>query len=696
MTPKIISFLSAIIVFLSFFHSGCKHLDKTLPLVDFTVLDDEVIQSDGGIIEIIDSEGTKHLSVKSSESEIKTGVKIYSPRNSPWDLEGYHQVKSEVSNVGHNKIQVTMHVGNDPDGLIRWYCSDYVDLLPGETKTLNVDLSWTPWIHSPQPDIINMRGIPGRIKTPLEAIDQIAFSVRYDTPNSHFTVSRLYATGSTEVRDTSGFFPFVDPYGQYKHIDWPGKIHSTSELEAAAVQEKMDLNNNPQAPDRNEFGGWTAGPKLEATGYFRTEKVNGKWWLVDPSGCLFWSAGVNCVSAESVYTGLTNREHYFEEIPSDTGVYGSFYRQGRRRSRDNNIYKAFNFFAHNLYTKYGEDYLSIFRDLTHKRFKSWGLNTLGFVSDQELLAQQRTPYVGSVWIRGTTRIEGSEGYSGKFHDVFDPGFREIVRESVERQKFGAGDPWCIGYFVDNEMSWGKSGSLSTATLKSPPDQPAKQEFIKDLKAKYQDIEKLNGQWGTNHESWDALLSTTEIPDEELADEDLMEFYDKIARTYFRTVNEELKQVAPNQNYLGCRLAWAVNDITLQAAGDYCDIISFNKYEYSIEDLSLPVGVDKPIIIGEFHFGALDRGLVHVGVKAANSQEDRGLKYQNYIQGALRNNYIIGAHWFQYLDQPITGRGDGENYNVGLVDICNTPHTELLEKVRETCYNMYEYRDQHQE
>ena len=114
----------------------------------------------------------------------------------------------------------------------------------------------------------------------------------------------------------------------------------------------------------------------------------------------------------------------------------------------------------------------------------------GFVSDEGLAAQQKTPYVGSIWVRGTRKIEGSSGYQGKFHDVFDKDFETRVKEAVESQKFGANDPWCIGYFVDNEMSWGAAGSLSLATLSSPADQPAKVTFVNDLKAKYKAVSEL--------------------------------------------------------------------------------------------------------------------------------------------------------------------------------------------------------------
>jgi hypothetical protein len=70
---------------------------------------------------------------------------------------------------------------------------------------------------------------------------------------------------------------------------------------------------------------------------------------------------------------------------------------------------------------------------------------------------------------------------------------------------------------------------------------------------------------------------------------------------------------------------------------------------------------------------------------------RAETYKNYVQGALANPYIVGTHWFQYKDQATTGRGDGENYQIGFVDICDTPYPETITAVRQVGYNMYEYR-----
>jgi hypothetical protein len=156
------------------------------------------------------------------------------------------------------------------------------------------------------------------------------------------------------------------------------------------------------------------------------------------------------------------------------------------------------------------------------------------------------------------------------------------------------------------------------------------------------------------------------------------------------VREELKRVAPDQLYLGCRFAW-VNRLAAEAAAQYCDVVGYNRYAYDVDDLKLPGDLDLPIIIGEFHFGALDRGMFHTGLKPTENQQDRAAKYLAYVRGALRNPHVIGTHWFQYKDQATTGRGDGENYQIGFVDICDTPYPETIAAAREIGQTMYRYR-----
>ena len=673
-----------------------KTNEGTLVLFDFEEsYDASLIIPNDATFKHQKKEGNSFIQVDNGFTAREAGVKLISAKENPWNLNGFYQIKADVSNTGDETIQVELFVGNDPDGLKRWYCSDYIDLKPGESGTITIDLAWTPWVFKPQLDIVGMRGIPGTLKTDISAIQEMVFCSRYATQPNQFTIDNVRAVGKLEERKGDDFFPFVDEFGQYIHKDWEGKMHSQDELEKAAKEELELLSKSNGPKNIGKFGGWVKGPKLIATGFFRTQKVDNKWWMVDPEGYLFWTAGLNCIASDAVFTGIEHRENYFKNLPKEdeplAKLYGEVDFATHGFYKDKRPYKTYNFYQSNLYRKYGENWLKKFQGMTHLRLKDWGMNTIGFMSDFGATRLKKTPYVGSIWINNTPKIEGSNGFWGKFHDVFDPSFRLAVRNSIQTQKEGANDPWCLGYFVDNELSWGQLGSLSVGTLKSPANQPAKIEFKKVLQHKYEEIEALNNVWKTTYSSWKQLLESTEIPNEELAKEDLVTFYKKIADTYFKTINEELKAVASHQNYLGCRFAWANNSVVLNAASTHLDIMSFNKYEYSIADFSLPKGIDKPVMIGEFHFGALDNGSFHVGIKKAKNQTERGQMYQDYIQGALRHPNIVGAHWFQYIDEPITGRFDGENYNVGFIDVCDNPFPELIKKVKETTYSMYEYR-----
>jgi len=218
-------------------------------------------------------------------------------------------------------------------------------------------------------------------------------------------------------------------------------------------------------------------------------------------------------------------------------------------------------------------------------------------------------------------------------------------------------------------------------------------FVADLRAKYGTIEKLNAAWGAAHASWDALLVHRKAPDPKKARTDLQAFYTKTAETYFLTIRDAVKKVAPQQLYLGCRFAW-VNPRAAAAAVKYCDVVSYNQYRTpdQVARFRLPVDADVPVIIGEFHFGALDRGMFHTGLRKTASQDDRARNYKDYITACLRHPLFVGTGWFQYKDQCTVGRPlDGENYQIGFVDICDTPYPETIQACREVGYRLYEIR-----
>jgi len=675
--------------------------EKMLVKMDSTFDISSVITSDAEAI-YLSCDDKYCLRVNTGKEAPWPGVTIINPESNR-DLSSFKYIALDIKNVGENPLTINWRIDNPEADGVKNCITNSINVNPNEKRTLRVSLprALPNWL---EPKMFGMRGYPwGLVKeTTLDIgnITQFVIFVNRPREDRRFEISNIRAWGSYTPPEwlsmsEDEFFPMIDKYGQFIHKDWKGKTLAEKDLEKNKQSEQADLEKNPTPEDWDDYGGWKDGHQLDATGYFRVEKYDDKWWLVDPKGHLFWSHGIDCVGDWNGVTPITDREFYFKDLPDKDSPFGRFYSEEapwvHSYYKGKGTYRTYNFTASNLLRKYGDNWQEQFADITQKRLRSWGMNTIGNWSRDFIYNKRKTPYVVHIGFGGKL-LEGSEGYWGKFRDVFDESFETEVNKSMSLQKDrSANDSWCLGYFVDNEISWGDEVSLSLAALVSPPDQPAKKVFIADLKEKYKTISKLNQVWGTNYKSWDAMLESREAPDKKKAYEDLTDFYTKTAERYFKVCREAVKRVAPNNLYLGCRFAWA-NDLAVKASAKYCDVISYNFYLRGIEDTRLPADIDMPVIVGEFHFGALDRGMFHTGLQATEDQEDRANTYKNYVTGALRNPQIVGTHWFQYSDQATTGRGDGENYQIGFVNIADTPYDETIKACREVGYNMYKIRE----
>jgi len=50
---------------------------------------------------------------------------------------------------------------------------------------------------------------------------------------------------------------------------------------------------------------------------------------------------------------------------------------------------------------------------------------------------------------------------------------------------------------------------------------------------------------------------------------------------------------------------------------------------------------------------------------------------------------VGVHYFTLYDQSTIGRSDGENYQIGFLDVCNRPYKPLAEAARASHERMYQ-------
>ncbi len=615
------------------------------------------------------------------------------------DLAEYGPLRVTVSNAAARALTVNLSVKNRTQ---KEYSPGGSALLaPGAVGVIETSLRLSPWMLDRPLELVGMRGHPIAIEGGSFNVRKTAeLHVFLNSPDApaRFAILKIEADKAPlALLKADTFLPFVDRFGQFRHDEWPGKIHDEAELRQAREQEAAWLAANAAGPaaDRNAWGGWTGGPQLKATGHFRTEKVGGLWWLVDPDGRLFFSHGVDCVR-HGAETGIQYRENYFAWLPEKDSPFEAFYGKASWAPhgfyKDKNTFRTFNFAGANLLRKYGESWFDQHVDLAHRRIRAWGLNTVANWSDDKVYLKRRTPYTVCLHTGGP-RIEGSDGWWGKFPDPFAKEFIEGIQQRArDQQKPGTvNDPWCIGYFVDNELSWGKDDrALALSALLSPATQPAKLAFRDWLEKRYATVAALNAAWGTDFAAWDAFLATTNKPSEERCGADLEAFHSQIAEQYFRVIRDAVKAAAPDKLYLGCRIAWGAPSV-YRAAAKYCDVVSVNIYQRQANK-ELPEGSeDKPMINGEFHFGALDRGLFHTGLVSTRNQAERAACYVAFVESCLRHPRYVGTHWFQWRDQALTGRGDGENYQIGFLTITDQPYPELVEAARTIGATMYETR-----
>jgi hypothetical protein len=421
--------------------------------------------------------------------------------------------------------------------------------------------------------------------------------------------------------------PLIDEFGQYTHAEWPGKAHSLADLARSWRAEAASLRK--PLPGRDVYGGF-AKTQAKATGFFHVEQVAGRWWLVDPDGHWFFSSGANGVGVSSG-TRVQDREDLFAALPPASVTAG----MGAAR------YAAGSFYTWNLQRRHGDDWRAKWAELTTRRMLAWGFNTVhnwGMTN----VVEPRVPYALMMrgWQLGNSIMGLPDVYAADFAARVDA----AAASQIEPRKH---DPWMLGYFIGNEPPWpGRESALCDAILAGP--ETGMRQRLK------------------------AHLADGDTPERRKS------FVLAAFQTYVDTINAAVRRHDPNHLNLGIRFGGEPKDEVLQAARGF-DVFSVNIYDYAPSQKVLD-GIyaiaQRPILIGEFHIGAPERGMAPGLVQAAN-QKERGVAYRYYVEQAAAHPDVVGVEWFQWVDEPASGRNDGENYNIGIVDATDQPYAELV-------------------
>jgi hypothetical protein len=464
----------------------------------------------------------------------------------------------------------------------------------------------------------------------------------------------------------------LDPFGQSAQRDWPAKTRSVAELKAQIQKQHESASATKWPEEFSAWGGWREKKLGESSGFFRTHNDGRRSWLVDPDGYAFWSTGLDCVRVDTNarFDGI---EGALSWRPDPKGEFAGIYDAGDGGEAEG---KLVNYLAANMIRTFGRDgWKDKWSRIALSEMKRLRFNTVGNWSDWKFASAARFPYVRPMEFRG----KRSGMIYRDFPDVFHAGFEADAGDYAATLRETANDPALIGYFLMNEPTWGfRSETPAAGMLYNTESCATREELARFLKAKYGAESAIAAAWRqpvtyarVTNGKWSGELSAPAL-------DDLQAFSVRMVERYFSVLSKACKQADPHHLNLGMRWAgippeWAVEGMK------FFDVFSLNCYRDSLphdvtERIHSMLGI--PVMVGEYHFGALDVGLPASGIGRLKNQAERAKAYRNYVEDAAANPWCVGAHWFTLYDESALGRSDGENYNIGFLDVCNKPYEEM--------------------
>ncbi len=491
---------------------------------------------------------------------------------------------------------------------------------------------------------INLGGNIG----PMTGVDSIGVRMRAPIGNPDIEIRNVFLSVEDPGDTYLGEKPALDEFGQSNLVDYPGKVYSLEELQAQWKKEDEEQVSAEELFGYSKFGGYKAHRYDQGTGFFRTANVDGRWWFVDPEGYLFLSVGVNCVSNSGGggVRHVNHREGMLKQLPPE-----KFMREDRRNGL------TAQYAEWNLERRYGEDNFAAAAENTFKRMDKWGVNTIGNWSNKQLENMGRKAFTC------TFSPAGADPELLGLGDVYEPDFLENLEKSLRPVIDPNRDnPWLIGYFMGNEPVWvGQEQRVCNLIL------DGRDRAIKTA------LKKYLAENGDNEQTRKAFI---------------VESY----RKYIEEIKAMQLRLDPNHLCLGYRFGDinAVNEELLAICSKVFDVLSFNNYTLTPDHAVLDRVMKQsglPMIIGEFHFGSVDRGQGQ-SLWQVDSQKERGVAYRYYVENGYSHPGLIGTAYFTWHDQDVLGRFDGENYNCGCIDVTDRPYTEQTEAMVASAKRLY--------
>lgn len=389
---------------------------------------------------------------------------------------------------------------------------------------------------------------------------------------------------------------------------------------------------------------------MGADGYRVIEK-NGAWWFAGADNKPFLSLGVDCIGE-----GFPAAE-FKKENPG----YSPFLRPG--------------------------DTFEKWRDRTAKRLKWWGFNTTGGWSDARYSRESGVPY--------TPVLHIGVSLGAPWNDLWDPALPARARELADKLvKPYRDDPAVLGYFLDNEFGWGDEYFIGIA-LGWLAEAPGKKRLVETLKELYKgDFAAFQVDFTTSATGWDALAGDLKTARKSGHGHRAIDAWMyEVARKYYGVFAGAVRAAHPGVLILGDRFRVYYPQAVARAARGILDVVSTNYDSGEASGWISPAYFETlhslsglPVMVGEFYATARQNRSGNMNSGGAftlvDTQEMRAAAASAQALNFARFPFMVGWHWFQYHDEPSFGRDDGEDYNMGLVDIYDEPYAGMARSFAE--------------
>jgi len=428
----------------------------------------------------------------------------------------------------------------------------------------------------------------------------------------------------------------VETHGSNPETPGPWREQKTRLLEL--------LDDYAPSGDRvkvNAYGGCLDLPREKATGFFRTQKIGGRWWLIDPEGCRYYNVGINTVrEPKAAGKNFGGADRWAEQTTA--------------------------LFRENGFNGLGNG--------SSTRLQKVGQPLVWVLRHDFLFAFARQK-------KFVEAASGTQGFPNRCMPVFDPAFPAFCETYGQTLTATANDPALLGIMTENEIQCPVdlldrylAGDANTSETKPGHDAAA--------------------AWLTARKGAADLKGITR--------RDRYAFIAYAFERYYSIVTPIVRKYDPHHLYLGSRINYSEGEFDnpwfWKMLARYHDVVSVNYYgrwgAQADELGDWAAWADRPILFTEWYAKAMDAvpklANTHGAGWVVHTQEDRARYYQHFALSALETQNVVGWHFFKYMDDPPEAKAldNMGGANKGMFDVYGQPHKPVLERARAVNREVY--------